>query len=184
MRRLESGGPIVGLFEQAPFEEETVRLSPGDRSSSSATASRKRSASRATSSARDASWTRSARSLGASRRPFSSSCSPASASSRRAPAGRRHHGYDHQLQPDVLARIGRRAQRSSGSASASSSGTASSTCCSTRGVRNTCIGQAQHELGRGEQVTMTRNHGRREAEPPSRLPSGQPSSSPAPASSR
>ena len=30
VRRLEVGGPIVGLFEAASFEEETVRLSPGD----------------------------------------------------------------------------------------------------------------------------------------------------------
>jgi phosphoserine phosphatase RsbU/P len=30
VRRLETGGPIVGLFEGAMFEEETVRLSPGD----------------------------------------------------------------------------------------------------------------------------------------------------------
>ncbi|HSC29427.1 MAG TPA: SpoIIE family protein phosphatase [Vicinamibacterales bacterium] len=29
-RRLECGGPIVGLFEAAKFEEETVKLSPGD----------------------------------------------------------------------------------------------------------------------------------------------------------
>jgi sigma-B regulation protein RsbU (phosphoserine phosphatase) len=30
IRRLERGGPIVGLFEGATFEEETVRLTPGD----------------------------------------------------------------------------------------------------------------------------------------------------------
>jgi sigma-B regulation protein RsbU (phosphoserine phosphatase) len=30
VRRLETGGPIVGLFEFAAFEEETVRLTPGD----------------------------------------------------------------------------------------------------------------------------------------------------------
>ena len=30
VRRLEVGGPIVGLFEHAVFEEETVTLSPGD----------------------------------------------------------------------------------------------------------------------------------------------------------
>jgi serine phosphatase RsbU (regulator of sigma subunit) len=30
IRRLERGGPIVGLFEAATFEEETVSLSPGD----------------------------------------------------------------------------------------------------------------------------------------------------------
>ena len=30
LRRLEVGGPIVGLFEAASFEEETVQLSPGD----------------------------------------------------------------------------------------------------------------------------------------------------------
>ena len=30
VRRLEVGGPIVGLFEAAKFEEETVELSPGD----------------------------------------------------------------------------------------------------------------------------------------------------------
>jgi phosphoserine phosphatase RsbU/P len=30
VRRLEVGGPIVGLFEAAQFEEETVQLSPGD----------------------------------------------------------------------------------------------------------------------------------------------------------
>jgi len=30
IRRLETGGPIVGLFEGATFEEETVQLSPGD----------------------------------------------------------------------------------------------------------------------------------------------------------
>jgi serine phosphatase RsbU (regulator of sigma subunit) len=30
IRRLERGGPIVGLFEGATFEEETVRLAPGD----------------------------------------------------------------------------------------------------------------------------------------------------------
>jgi serine phosphatase RsbU (regulator of sigma subunit) len=29
-RRLETGGPIVGLFEAAKFDEETVRVSPGD----------------------------------------------------------------------------------------------------------------------------------------------------------
>ncbi len=28
--RLEAGGPIVGLFEGAQFDEETVSLSPGD----------------------------------------------------------------------------------------------------------------------------------------------------------
>ena len=31
VRRLEVGGPIVGLFEAATFEEETVVLAPGDR---------------------------------------------------------------------------------------------------------------------------------------------------------
>ena len=30
VRRLEVGGPIVGLFEAAQFEQETVQLSPGD----------------------------------------------------------------------------------------------------------------------------------------------------------
>jgi sigma-B regulation protein RsbU (phosphoserine phosphatase) len=30
VRRLETGGPIVGLFEHAAFEEETVVLAPGD----------------------------------------------------------------------------------------------------------------------------------------------------------
>ena len=30
IRRLECGGPIVGLFENARFDEETVSLSPGD----------------------------------------------------------------------------------------------------------------------------------------------------------
>ena len=30
LRRLECGGPIVGLFEAATFDEETVTLSPGD----------------------------------------------------------------------------------------------------------------------------------------------------------
>jgi serine phosphatase RsbU (regulator of sigma subunit) len=30
LRRLETGGPIVGLFEGAPFEEECVPLAPGD----------------------------------------------------------------------------------------------------------------------------------------------------------
>jgi phosphoserine phosphatase RsbU/P len=30
VRRLECGGPIVGLFEAASYEEETVRLTPGD----------------------------------------------------------------------------------------------------------------------------------------------------------
>jgi serine phosphatase RsbU (regulator of sigma subunit)/pSer/pThr/pTyr-binding forkhead associated (FHA) protein len=30
VRRLECGGPIVGLFEAASYEEETVRLAPGD----------------------------------------------------------------------------------------------------------------------------------------------------------
>jgi phosphoserine phosphatase RsbU/P len=30
VRRLERGGPIVGLFESATYEEETVRLAPGD----------------------------------------------------------------------------------------------------------------------------------------------------------
>ena len=30
MRRLECGGPIVGLFDSATFEEETVKLNPGD----------------------------------------------------------------------------------------------------------------------------------------------------------
>ena len=30
IRRLEVGGPIVGLFEAAAFEEETVVLDPGD----------------------------------------------------------------------------------------------------------------------------------------------------------
>jgi serine phosphatase RsbU (regulator of sigma subunit) len=30
VRRLETGGPIVGLFEGASFEEETVTLAPGD----------------------------------------------------------------------------------------------------------------------------------------------------------
>jgi sigma-B regulation protein RsbU (phosphoserine phosphatase) len=30
VRRLECGGPIVGLFEGASYEEENVRLDPGD----------------------------------------------------------------------------------------------------------------------------------------------------------
>jgi phosphoserine phosphatase RsbU/P len=30
VRKLETGGPIVGLFEGVPFEEETVLLAPGD----------------------------------------------------------------------------------------------------------------------------------------------------------
>jgi phosphoserine phosphatase RsbU/P len=30
VRRLECGGPIVGLFEAATFDEETITLSPGD----------------------------------------------------------------------------------------------------------------------------------------------------------
>jgi sigma-B regulation protein RsbU (phosphoserine phosphatase) len=30
MRRLECGGPIVGRFDSATFEEETVKLNPGD----------------------------------------------------------------------------------------------------------------------------------------------------------
>ena len=30
MERLETGGLILGLFEHATFEEETVRVSPGD----------------------------------------------------------------------------------------------------------------------------------------------------------
>jgi serine phosphatase RsbU (regulator of sigma subunit)/pSer/pThr/pTyr-binding forkhead associated (FHA) protein len=30
VRRLETGGPIVGLFEGVPFEEETVTLAPGE----------------------------------------------------------------------------------------------------------------------------------------------------------
>jgi sigma-B regulation protein RsbU (phosphoserine phosphatase) len=30
VRRLEVGGPIVGLFEGATFQEETVALDPGD----------------------------------------------------------------------------------------------------------------------------------------------------------
>jgi sigma-B regulation protein RsbU (phosphoserine phosphatase) len=30
VRRLETGGPIVGLFEGATFEEETITLAPGD----------------------------------------------------------------------------------------------------------------------------------------------------------
>jgi serine phosphatase RsbU (regulator of sigma subunit)/pSer/pThr/pTyr-binding forkhead associated (FHA) protein len=30
VRRLERGGPIVGLFEAATYEEETVRMAPGD----------------------------------------------------------------------------------------------------------------------------------------------------------
>jgi sigma-B regulation protein RsbU (phosphoserine phosphatase) len=30
IRRLECGGPIVGLFEGAPYDEETVTLNPGD----------------------------------------------------------------------------------------------------------------------------------------------------------
>jgi serine phosphatase RsbU (regulator of sigma subunit)/pSer/pThr/pTyr-binding forkhead associated (FHA) protein len=30
VRRLERGGPIVGLFEGATYEEETIRLTPGD----------------------------------------------------------------------------------------------------------------------------------------------------------
>jgi sigma-B regulation protein RsbU (phosphoserine phosphatase) len=30
VRRLEVGGPIVGLFPQAVFQEETVQLEPGD----------------------------------------------------------------------------------------------------------------------------------------------------------
>jgi sigma-B regulation protein RsbU (phosphoserine phosphatase) len=29
-KRLERGGPIVGLFESASYEEETVQLTPGD----------------------------------------------------------------------------------------------------------------------------------------------------------
>lgn len=31
VRRLEAGGPIVGLFEAAPFEQETLQLASGDR---------------------------------------------------------------------------------------------------------------------------------------------------------
>ena len=31
VRRLEVGGPIVGLFDGAPFEQETLQLTPGDR---------------------------------------------------------------------------------------------------------------------------------------------------------
>ena len=30
VRRLETGGPIVGLFEMAAYDEETITLSPGD----------------------------------------------------------------------------------------------------------------------------------------------------------
>jgi sigma-B regulation protein RsbU (phosphoserine phosphatase) len=30
VRRLETGGPIVGLFEQVPFDQETVGLSPDE----------------------------------------------------------------------------------------------------------------------------------------------------------
>jgi phosphoserine phosphatase RsbU/P len=30
VRRLETGGPIVGLFEHAPFDEETIRLAPDE----------------------------------------------------------------------------------------------------------------------------------------------------------
>jgi sigma-B regulation protein RsbU (phosphoserine phosphatase) len=30
VRRLDRGGPIVGLFESASYEEETIQLSPGD----------------------------------------------------------------------------------------------------------------------------------------------------------
>jgi sigma-B regulation protein RsbU (phosphoserine phosphatase) len=30
IRRLETGGTVLGLFEAASYEEETVRLSPGD----------------------------------------------------------------------------------------------------------------------------------------------------------
>jgi serine phosphatase RsbU (regulator of sigma subunit) len=30
MRRLETGGPVLGLFEHAQFEEESLRLNPGD----------------------------------------------------------------------------------------------------------------------------------------------------------
>ena len=30
VRRLETGGMVLGLFEHAAFEEETVQLSPGD----------------------------------------------------------------------------------------------------------------------------------------------------------
>src|SRR5262249_12099732 len=30
MRRLETGGVVLGLFEQASFEEETITLQPGD----------------------------------------------------------------------------------------------------------------------------------------------------------
>jgi sigma-B regulation protein RsbU (phosphoserine phosphatase) len=30
VRRLEAGGPIVGLFELIPFEQETITLTPGD----------------------------------------------------------------------------------------------------------------------------------------------------------
>jgi sigma-B regulation protein RsbU (phosphoserine phosphatase) len=30
VRRLETGGPIVGLFEAAPFEEETIVLDKGE----------------------------------------------------------------------------------------------------------------------------------------------------------
>jgi sigma-B regulation protein RsbU (phosphoserine phosphatase) len=30
IRRLETGGVVLGLFEQATFEEETVTLQPGD----------------------------------------------------------------------------------------------------------------------------------------------------------
>jgi sigma-B regulation protein RsbU (phosphoserine phosphatase) len=30
VRRLERGGPIVGLFESATYEEETIKLTPGD----------------------------------------------------------------------------------------------------------------------------------------------------------
>ena len=30
MRRLETGGLVLGLFEQAAYEEEALRLAPGD----------------------------------------------------------------------------------------------------------------------------------------------------------
>jgi len=30
VRRLEQGGPIVGLFEMASYDEETITLNPGD----------------------------------------------------------------------------------------------------------------------------------------------------------
>ena len=30
VRRLEAGGPVVGLLSSAPYEQETVQLEPGD----------------------------------------------------------------------------------------------------------------------------------------------------------